>query len=143
MSRSSISLNKKAFEKKRALSRKEKQNRKANRKAASVGNMVAYINRNGINTDELHETFDKKEIDAEGFVVSAFKTDEQESILLKGRVEHFNVDKGFGFIKDLASNGKYFFHLTDAFPQIIESNMVSFEVESGDQGTTAVNIKHV
>ena len=32
-----------------------------------------------------------------------------EPEILKGRVEHFNEAKGYGFIKDLVSAEKYFF----------------------------------
>ena len=64
----------------------------------------------------------------------------QEDEVFKGRVEQFNKEKGYGFIKDTNFNEKYFFHITDAYPEIIEGTLVSFELESGDRGTVAMKI---
>lgn len=68
------------------------------------------------------------------------KNQNQEDEVFTGRVAHFNMDKGYGFIKDTTCNEKYFFHITDAFPEINEGNIVLFELESGDSGTVAMKI---
>jgi cold shock CspA family protein len=64
-------------------------------------------------------------------------------VMLKGRVENFNKDKNYGFIKDTINGEKYFFHVTDAFPEINEGIFVSFELDSGDRGTIAITIRPV
>ena len=59
---------------------------------------------------------------------------------LRGRIEHFNESKGYGFVKDLGSSEKYFFHISAA-PQIIkEGDIVTFEIERGTRGMNAVRI---
>ena len=65
--------------------------------------------KNGI----LHSTPEgvkpKEEIDASEIEISIPKKGEAEEVLpLNGRIEHFNVSRGYGFIKDLGSGEKYF-----------------------------------
>lgn len=61
---------------------------------------------------------------------------------MKGNVKFFNRTKGFGFIA--AEDGKeYFVHQT-ALPQGVtlnEGEAVEFDVEKGDRGPKAVNVK--
>lgn len=143
MSRSN-SFNKKELEKKRAQKRKEKKKRKEERKAnsgnGSLDEMIAYVDENGVITDEMPDPEKKQKVDVKDIEVSTPKKQEQEDVVLKGRVEHFKEDKGYGFIKDIASTEKYFFHITDAFPQIAEGDMVSFELVKGNRGLNAVKI---
>ncbi len=145
MGRSSVSFNKKELEKKRAKKRKEKQQRKEERKANSGGgsldDMIAYVDENGMITSEAPDLTKKTEIDVNEIAVSTPKQEEQEDVPLKGRVEHFKEDKGYGFIKDLGSTEKYFFHISEAFPDIAEGNMVTFELAKGNRGLNAVNIE--
>ncbi len=141
----SISYNKKELEKKRAQKRKEKQKRKEERKANSGGSslddMIAYVDENGLITDKAPEPGIKQEIDVNDIMISTPKKQEEEETPLKGRVEHFKQDKGYGFIKDINSTEKYFFHITDAFPNIKEGAMVSFELVKGARGLNAVKIE--
>lgn len=60
----------------------------------------------------------------------------------RGRVEHFNTDKGYGFIKDLDSTEKYFFHISNAPADIAEGALVTFETERDQRGLNAVNIAY-
>ena len=145
MGRSSISFNKKELEKKRAQKRKEKQKRKEERKANSTGgsldDMIAYVDENGVITTESPDTSNKQEIDPNQIAVSTPKKEDTEELPLKGRVEHFKQDKGYGFIKDLNSAEKYFFHITDAFPHIAEGAIVNFKLAKGNRGLNAVDIE--
>jgi len=144
MGRSSISFNKKELEKKRAQKRKEKQQRKEDRKAngsgGSLDEMIAYVDENGVITTEMPEPGKKKEINIENIVVSTPRKEDTEDTVLKGRVEFFNTDKGYGFIKDLSSTEKYFFHIKEAFPHITDGSMVTFELARGNRGLNAVKI---
>ena len=83
----------------------------------------------------------KEEIDASEIEISIPKKGEAEEVLpLNGRIEHFNVSRGYGFIKDLGSGEKYFFHVTSAPEGITEGDNVTFEIERGTRGMNAVRI---
>lgn len=145
MGRSSISFNKKELEKKRAQKKKEKQQRKEERKATggsgSLDDMIAYVDANGVITTEQPVPGKKDEIDVESIAISTPKKQDIDDPVLKGRVDYFNKDKGYGFIKDTGSTEKYFFHITDAFPHITEGSAVSFELAKGNRGLNAVKIE--
>jgi cold shock CspA family protein len=145
MGRSSISFNKKELEKKRAQKRKEKQKRREERKTSSGGGsldeMIAYVDKNGVITSTMPEPDSKQEIDPASISISTPKKQEEEEQILKGRVEHFKQDKGYGFIKDMDSGEKYFFHITDAFPHIDEGAVVAYKLARGNRGLNAVNIE--
>lgn len=138
-----ISFNKRELEKKKEQKRQEKLKRKEERKANS-GNttfedMIAYVDENGVITDTPPEQT-KKQIDLEDIIISTPKKEDVEDPILMGRVEHFNPDKGYGFIKNLDNMEKYFFHISSAPAQIKEGNKVTFELERGQKGLNAVRI---
>ncbi len=61
---------------------------------------------------------------------------------MKGTVKFFNAMKGFGFIA--AEDGKeYFVHKTalEEGVTLHENDSVTFDVEEGDKGPKAVNVK--
>lgn len=61
---------------------------------------------------------------------------------VKGRVDYFNESKGYGFIKDLGSGEKYFFHVSNnTLTDISETDIVTFELERGLRGMNAINIR--
>ena len=139
-----ISFTKRDLEKKKQEKRLAKQQKKEERKnsgTSSLEDMIAYVDENGI----LHSTPEgvkpKEEIDASEIEISIPKKGEAEEVLpLNGRIEHFNVSRGYGFIKDLGSGEKYFFHVTSAPEGITEGDNVTFEIERGTRGMNAVRI---
>jgi len=137
-----ISFNKRELEKKREQKRQEKQKRKEERKAnggnGSFEDMIAYVDENGVITST--PPVKKQEIEIENIAVSTPKKEDLEESILKGRIEYFNPDKGYGFIKSAASMDKYFFHISSAPESIAEGNKVTFELERGKKGMNAVNI---
>ena len=140
------SFNKRELEKKKASKKLEKQKRKEDRKANSTGgsfeDMIAYVDENGVITSTPPDTDKKQEVKIDDIVISTPKKEEtDEDTNLKGRVEHFNSSKGYGFIKDIASAEKYFFHISSAPQNIAEGNIVFFELERGTRGMNAVNIR--
>ncbi|HBG36763.1 MAG TPA: DNA-binding protein [Treponema sp.] len=138
-----ISYNKKELEKKREKKRKEKQQRRAERKSAetqSFDDMIAYVDEHGVISSTPPDPNANAEIDLESIEVSTPKKEALEDTVLSGRVEHFNAEKGYGFIKDLSGIEKYFFHISHAPAAIAEGNLVSFELERGDRGMNAVRI---
>lgn len=137
------SFGKRENEKKKQAKRLEKQKRKEERQTAgtsSFDDMIAYVDENGNFTDIPPEERKKEAVKLEDIVIATPKKEEVEPELLRGRVEHFNEAKGYGFIKDLASGEKYFFHVSSAPAGISEGNIVTFETERGVRGMNAVNI---
>lgn len=103
--------------------------------------MIAYVDENGnITSTPPEERVKKEEIKLENIAVSTPKKEDTGPVINKGRVEFFNPSKGFGFIKDLSSTEKYFFHISSAPENIAEGNIVTFETERGVKGMNAVNI---
>lgn len=141
-----ISFNKRENEKKKASKRLEKQKRKDERKAgsspSSFEDMIAYVDENGNITETPPEQQQKEEIKLEEIAVSTPKKEAEEPVAFRGRVEHFNSDKGYGFIKDLASSEKYFFHISSAPSDISEGRIVFFETQRGTRGMNAVQIRY-
>jgi len=64
-----------------------------------------------------------------------------KNIMSKGTVKFFNDSKGFGFIKDDASDKEYFVHVTGLIDEIRENDQVSFDLQEGKKGLNAVNVK--
>ncbi len=61
---------------------------------------------------------------------------------MKGTVKFFNAQKGFGFIA--ADDGKEYFVHQSALPEglvLNEGDPVEFDVEEGDRGPKAANVK--
>ena len=119
---------------------KRKEERKANAGNGSFEDMIAYVDENGLITDTPPDMNNKQEINIEDIAVSTLKKEETEETVLRGRVEYFNEDRGFGFIKDVNSTEKYFFYITSVQNPIVEGNMVTFELERGRKGMNAVRI---
>ena len=139
----SNSFNKREIEKNKQQKRKEKQQKREERKnnpTDSFDDMIAYIDENGVITNTPPDLANKGKVDIENIAISTPKTEDVEDPILKGRVEYFNPDKGYGFIKHTGSVDKYFFHVSNAPSTIVEGNMVTFELERGQKGLNAVRI---
>jgi CspA family cold shock protein len=61
----------------------------------------------------------------------------------KGIVKFFNESKGYGFIKDEASNQEIFVHVTGLEEKVRENDKVSFNLVEGKKGMNAVNVKKI
>jgi len=139
------SFNKRELEKKKQQKREEKSKRKEERKltggSGSFEDMIAYVDENGVITSTPPDPFNKKEVIAENISVS---TPKQEDIVIPvyiGIVEHFNTDKGYGFIRETGgSSEKFFFHVSDTNGDVQEGSAVSFELERGLKGMVAVRV---
>ena len=139
-----ISFNKRELEKKKEQKRQEKLKRKEERKAnagsTSFEDMIAYVDENGVITSTPPDQANKQKVEIEDIIISTPKKEDIEEPALKGRVEFFNSDKGYGFIKHIGSTDKYFFHVSSAPSTITEGHIVTFELERGQKGMNAVNI---
>ena len=137
-------MSKKELEKRKKERKQEKQKRKENRKGSSTGSslddMIAYVDEFGNITDTPPEAVRAEKIELEDIMISTPKKEDIENEPLTGRVEFYNSEKGFGFIKDSRSIEKYFFHINNAPASIAEGNQVTFDAERGKIGMNAINI---
>ena len=139
----SQSFGKRENEKKKQAKRLEKQKRKEERQAggtSSPDDMIAWVDENGNITDTPPELQKKVEVKLEDIAIATPKKEDVEPEILKGRVEYFNTSKGYGFIKDVVSAEKYFFHVSAAPVGMNEGSTVNFETERGPRGMNAVRI---
>jgi len=148
MASSQETFNKRDQEKKRLKKRIDKQQKLADRKANSQGggldNMIAYVDEYGNITDTPPDPSTRKKIDAGSIEIGVPKRETVESpAIRKGRVEFFNQAKGFGFIKESDSQEKFFVHANSLVEEIREGDMVSFELERGFKGMSAVRVNKV
>ena len=147
MGRSQETFGKKDKEQKRMKKRKDKALRKEERKAnssdGSLNNMIAYVDENGMITDTPPDLTKKTKIKAENIEISVPKKEDIEEPIRTGRVEFFNLDKGYGFIKDLDTQEKFFVHVNGLIDEIVEGNKVNFELEKGLKGMNAVRVKKI
>ena len=148
MARSQETFNKKEKEKKRLKKKQEKQLRKEERRANSnkggdLDSMLAYVDENGHITDTPPDTTKKKkEIKAENIELGVPKKEAiEEDVVRKGKVAFFDTSKGYGFIRDLANEEKYFVHISGTLDEITENDSVTFELEKGLKGLNAVKVK--
>jgi len=106
--------------------------------------MIAYVDENGRITDTPPDPATRKKIDADSIQLGVPKRDAEEvSTIRKGRVEFFNHSKGFGFIKEVDTQEKYFVHVNSLIEEITENDMVTFEIERSFKGMNAVRVKKV
>jgi cold shock CspA family protein len=146
MSRSQESFNKKEVRNKKEKKRKEKEMKKLTRKDGDKGSfddMIAYVDENGMITSTPPDPSLKKVINLEDIEISIPKSDPNQIIdpVRKGSVTFFNTSKGFGFIRDLETQESVFVHVNNLIDDIKEGNLVNYEVEMGQKGPTAVQVK--
>jgi len=58
-----------------------------------------------------------------------------------GTVKFFNNSKGFGFIAPEDGSKDVFVHLNGLIDRIADGDQVSYDVEEGPKGLSAVNVK--
>ena len=120
---------------------KKKESKKLSGSSNSFEDMIAYVDENGmITSTPPTEDIKKEEINPDEIIIATPKKEEEEPAILRGRVEFFNEARGFGFIKDLNGVEKYFFHVNNVVGNIVENNIVTFDLERGTKGMNAVNI---
>ncbi len=126
--------NKKNKDQKKSEKLKKKEMRRQNASPQSFEDMIAYVDENGNLSDTPIDPKTKTVIELDQIKITTPKREEEEDVPLTGRVEYYNTEKRFGFIKDLQSINKFFFHINQAPSNIAEGQNVSFEVEKGFKG---------
>lgn len=146
MGRSTETFGKKEREKKKLKKQQDKKEKSADRKNNAVkgqdlADMMAYVDTNGNITSVPQDLSNRKKVSAQDILISTPKQEEVEiDIVRKGTVTFFNESKGFGFIKDLQTQESFFVHINSVSFAIKENDKVSFEVEPGQKGPTAVKV---
>jgi len=147
MGRSQETFNKKEVRNKKEKKRKEKEKKKLARKEtekkSSLDDMIAYVDENGMITTTPPDPNKKKDVKLEDIEISTPNRDSEQTLdpIRKGIVSFFNESKGYGFIKDSETKESVFVHVNNVLEEIKEGNIVSFEVEMGHKGPTAVQVK--
>ena len=140
-----ITTGKRDREKLKQQKRLEKQKRKEERQSngpSSFEDMIAYVDEYGV----LHSTPPEEpveEVSLEDVQIATPKKVEEEIVPQMGIVDFFNPSKGFGFIKGIDGQGKFFFHVSNAPDEIKEGDKVEFNTEQDARGMSAVDISIV
>jgi cold shock CspA family protein len=141
--------NKKERERNKQAKKKEKLERRQEKKLAPKGShdlesMLAYVDENGDLSSKPADPRKKVVINAEDIDITSNRpAANPEDQVLVGVVTLFKTDKGYGFIKNLDTQDSYFFHINSLIDPVKENNKVSFEVEKGPKGLSAVNVRVV
>ncbi len=148
MARSQETFNKKEADKKRAKKKQEKEQKKEDRKERAKDSnnefVLAYVDENGNISNTPPDPKRMIKVREEDIQLGVPKHDAvQVGAVRSGIVTFFNDSKGYGFIKDVNSQESIFVHLNGLVDQIKENNKVSFEVEMGQKGLNAINVKLV
>jgi cold shock CspA family protein len=148
MARPQETFNKKEKEKLKLKKKQEKQLKKDARKASgktSEEDMYVYVDENGHLTSTPPDPSKKIVIEAEDIEIGIPKKEDVEEVPTdrKGTVDYFDTSKGFGFIKEIDSNDKFFFHVSSLIDEVKEGNLVTYELEKGTKGMNAVRVKKI
>lgn len=150
MGRSQESFQKKEVRNKKEKKRKEKEKRRQarkddNDKGSSLDDMIAYVDENGNIVDAPPDPGKKQEVKLEDIEIGVPKDEDVEKMdpIRKGTVTFYNDSKGYGFIKDSETKQDVFVHINNTEDDIVEGNLVSFEVEMGPKGPVAVKVKQI
>ena len=149
MGRSQETFNKKEVRNKKEKKRKDKEKkrlaRKENEKSGDMEDMIAYVDEFGNLTSTPPDPEKKEKVKLEDIEIGVptRSADEEKDPVRKGTVSFFNDSKGYGFIKDSETKESVFVHANNLLEEIKEGNLVSFEVEMGHKGPTAVKVKLV
>lgn len=148
MGKSQETFGKKEREKKRLKKQEDKRQKKEERKSdsdkgKSWEDMIAYVDEFGRITDTPPDPTKRVAIDVENIQIGIPKEEdrEPEEVERKGTVTFFNESKGYGFIQDHQSQSSVFVHINQLSSPIKEGDKVTFEVERGQKGPTAVRVK--
>jgi cold shock CspA family protein len=148
MAKSKETFGKKEKEKKRLKERQDKaekmQKRNAEaKKGKSLDEMMAYLDENGNLSSTPPDPKKKKIFKQEDMQIRVLRQDEMEQVdtTRTGVVSFFNDEKGFGFINDAKSGERIFVHVKQLTEELREGDKVTFEVEHGPKGLSAVQVK--
>ena len=148
MAKSQQTFNKSEKEKKRRKKKQEKAERREQRKLekaeagkVSFEDLIRYVDEDGNLTTEKPDPTKKKKINAADIQLGVPSRDSEPfDPVRRGRVNFFNNEKGFGFISDMDTRDSVFVHINNVNEPIAEGDKVTYEVEMGPKGASAINV---
>jgi cold shock CspA family protein len=150
MAKSQETFGKKEKQKKKLKDRQEKkekmEERKNNvKKGKTLDEMMAYIDENGNISSAPPDPRRKKIFNSKDMEIGVPRQEAREQVdpIRTGVVTFFNQDKGFGFIKDMQTQESVFIHVNQLSEAVKENDKLSFEVEMGHKGPSAINVKKI
>jgi cold shock CspA family protein len=148
MARSQNFFIKQENEKKRLKKRDDKLKKKELRSQSgssdNFDSMIAYVDEYGNPTDTPPDPTKKIVVDASTIEIGVSRRTEPDvPAIRKGRVDYFDDSKGFGFIKEIGTQEKFFVHVKGLLQEVKEGDIVEFEIERGMKGLNAVRVKKV
>ena len=147
MGKSQETFSKKEKEKKRLKKRKDKLAKREERKAnpkKTFEESIAYIDANGNFKETPPDRTKRTVIKAEDIVIGIpTKENDNSDPVKSGKIDFYNDEKGYGFIKEDLTNEKYFVHVSSLNGEIGENDKVSFELEKGPKGLNAVRVNKI
>ena len=149
MAKSQETFGKKEKQKNKIKKRQEKAEKMEERKAhakkgKSLDEMMVYIDEYGNFTNTPPDPRKKKVFNSEDMQIGVPRQEDRgPEEPRNGVVTFFNMDKGYGFIKDLQSQESVFIHVNQLSEPIKEHDKVMFEVEMGHKGLNAINVKKI
>jgi len=142
MAKSSSTSTKKDREKRKQKERKEKLEKRADRKTAKAktfDEMIAYVDEFGrISSTPPPQ---RQPVDQDSIEISVTRQSAEEPTVKTGTVFSFDESKGYGFIKDSVTNDSIFVHSSALSTPIKQGNKVTYDIDKGDRGFFAVNVK--
>ena len=147
MGKSQETFSKKEKETKRLKKRQDKLAKREERKAnpkKTFEESIAYIDENGNFTETPPDRTKRTVIKAEDIEIGIPTREADNSDpIKKGKIDFYNDEKGYGFIKEDLTNEKYFVHVSSLNGEIGESDKVTFELEKGPKGLNAVRVNKI
>jgi cold shock CspA family protein len=147
MGRSKETFHKKEVRKRKEKKKKEKEKKRLERKEnegkGSQDDMIAYVDEFGRITSEPPDPEKKEDVKLEdiNIGVPSREMDFESDPVRLGKVTYFNASKGYGFIKDDKTSETVFVHINNVQGDIMEGSSVTFEVEKGPKGLSALQVK--
>jgi cold shock CspA family protein len=148
MAKSKATFSKRDKEKKKLEKRQEKAEKREERKAnavkgASLEDMMVYVDEDGKFSSTPPDPKKRKEVQASEIELDITKRQAaaEEDARRNGVITMFNYDKGYGFIRDLASQKSVFVHINSIHGEVKENDKVSFDLQRTLKGDAAVNVQ--
>lgn len=146
MGKSRETYGKKEVKKRQEQARKVKEQKRAKKKSegkkTSFDDMIAYVDEFGKISSTPPDPGKKTVVKADEIELKITRNTPEmaQDFVRKGIVSFFNESKGFGFIRDLGSNERVFFHANSLLEPVAENNVVTFELGKGPRGASAMKV---
>jgi cold shock CspA family protein len=79
-------------------------------------------------------------VEASNIEIGVPKQEDLGPMVYNGKVDFYNTEKGFGFIKDTKTGDSYFFHINGLLQPVAEGDIVTIELEKGLKGMNCVRV---